>query len=247
MLGLGVALAARGEAPDNALDIANARQAISEWVQVERTISDEKQDWEQEREMMEELVEVNQRRIESLREQIQEAEENITAEDESRADLIEKNDRLKKLSENLKASVAQFEDRMRHLLARVPAPATDIVKPLSQRMPKDPEKTGQSLSQRFQNTIGILNELDKFNQKVTVTSEVREVEGGRSEVTALYLGLGQAYYVGGDGRIGGYGTADEGQWRWHAASDAAPSIANAIAIYENEQAARFVLLPIDVE
>jgi hypothetical protein len=121
------------------------------------------------------------------------------------------------------------------------------VQPLIQRMPEDSAETDQSLSKRYQNITGILNELDKFNTKITVASEVREVEGGRAQVSTMYFGVGQAYYVGKDEKIAGYGTAGEKQWQWREAPEAGTRIADAIAVYKNEQVASFVLLPAEIE
>jgi len=236
-----------GDAADRGARIGAARDSIARWVELQRTLSKERADWRETKETLKELIEVKQREIKNLRERIAEAEQNITEEDERRAELVSENEALKALGETLRDAARGLESRLRALLARLPAPAVEPVEPLVQRMPEDPDKTEMSLSKRFQNVIGILNELDNFNTKVTVTSEVREVDGGRAEVTAMYVGVGQAYYVGADERIAGYGTAGEGGWAWKPAPGAGPRIADAIAIYENERVASFVLLPIEIE
>jgi hypothetical protein len=83
---------------------------------------------------------------------------------------------------------------------------------------------------------------------MTVASEVRSLPDGTSAVvTALYVGLGHAYYVGVEGRIAGVGTPSPDGWVWRPANDAAPAIAEAIAILSNEKPAGFVRLPLRVE
>ena len=72
-----------------------------------------------------------------------------------------------------------------------------LIRLLSQRIPENSDETDVSLSNRYQNVIGILNELDKFNQKVSASSQTREVAPGDSrEVDTLYVGLGAGYYAG---------------------------------------------------
>jgi len=119
---------------------------------------------------------------------------------------------------------AQFRDdvvRTKRLLERLPDPVRERVKPLSQRFPEDPADTKLSLGERFQNVIGVLNEVNKFNGEVSVTSEVRALANGSSaEVTALYLGIGQAYYVNASGDAAGIGTASADGWVWTPADEA---------------------------
>jgi hypothetical protein len=62
----------------------------------------------------------------------------------------------------------------------------------------------------------------------------------------LYLGLGHAYYVGGNGAVAGYGTLGPKGWRWVEKHAAGPTIQKALSVVENEKVATFVELPLDV-
>lgn len=210
-------------------------------------ISKEKQQWRLGREMLQERIELVKSEIESLEQKIADAEASITEADEKREELVSRNEALKEASSTLRATVAEFEGAVGGLLASAPEPAVQLVAPLSQRVPDDPRDTEMSLSERFQNVIGILNEMDKFNGKVTLTSEVRKLEDGQSaEVSTIYLGLGQGYYVGANNDLGGRGPAGGDGWSWTATNDAAATIADAISIYENQMTADFVPLPMAV-
>jgi hypothetical protein len=115
-------------------------------------------------------------------------------------------------------------------------------------MPEDPEESKLSLGERFQNIIGILNEVTKFNREITVRSEVRTLpDGSSAEVTAMYVGIGQAYYVNAAGDIAGVGTASAEGWIWTPTNEAAAKIMDAIAILNNEKVADFVQLPVTIE
>ncbi|MBZ0257309.1 DUF3450 domain-containing protein, partial [bacterium] len=120
--------------------------------------------------------------------------------------------------------------------------------PLSQRLPDGSEEIKISVSERFQNVVGILNEVDKFNRDISVNSEVHELpDGSSAEVSALYLGIGQSYYVGSNGSVAGVGTVSDQEWAWKPANDAAAQISQAIAILKNELPALFVLLPVEIQ
>jgi hypothetical protein len=190
-----------------------------------------------------------EREIESLRERIAEAEESIAEADTKREELIAQNEDLKESAGALTAELEDFERGMQELLPRLPAPIRDRVRPLSQRLPEpDAQEIDLTVSERFQNVIGILNEIDKFHRTVAVTSEVRELpDGSGAEVTALYLGIGRGWYVGANNTVAGTGSGADGEWTWTSDNDAAPAVAEAIAIMENEQVASFVPLPLVTE
>lgn len=227
--------------------IDHVRATLEKWVEVRRVISKEKQDWTLGREMLNERIELVQREIASLREKIGQAQDSISDADKKRAELVAQNETLKTAAETLGGIVGRLEVRTAALIQRLPDPIRERIKPLSQRLPEDPNRTSLSLSQRFQNVVGILNEANKFNREITVTSEVRTLaDGSAAEVTAMYVGLGQAYYSGANGTVAGVGRPSETGWTWEPASDAAAGIGDAIAILKNEKGAIFVPLPVKV-
>jgi FtsZ-binding cell division protein ZapB len=211
--------------------VDEARTALDRWIETRRVISKERQDWAVGQEMLNERIDLVQREIASLREKIAQAQESIGDADKKRVALVEENDRLKKADDVLGGIVAKQEAGTARLIQRLPDPIRDRIKPLSRSLPKDPNDTKLSLAQRFQNVIGILNEVNKFNQEITVTSEVRTL----------------ADYVGANGTAAGVGRPSEDGWKWEPVGDAAGSIADAVAILKNEKVANFVLLPVKVQ
>jgi FtsZ-binding cell division protein ZapB len=229
-------------------DIGETRSVLEKWVDTRRVLSLEQRDWTLGREILNSRVDVLQREIDSLTARQRDVETSIADADKKRAELVADNDRLKQSSSALAAMVGGFESRTRDLLRRSPDPIRDRVKPLSQRIPEPGTETKLSLSERFQNVVGILNEVDKFARDITTTSEVRESsDGSASEVTAVYLGLGQGYYASANGLRAGVGTASPEGWTWTAANDSAPAISRVIAILKNESVADFVPLPMRIQ
>jgi FtsZ-binding cell division protein ZapB len=245
-----LALAAYSQAaePAGQGQIDNVRAVTEKWVETRRVISKERQDWTLGREMLEERIKLVQREIASLREKIDQTQKSVNDAETKRAELATENETLKSAGATLADIVAALEARTVALNQQLPDPIRERIKPLSQRLPDDPNETKLSLSQRFQNVIGILNEVNKFNRGIEVTSEVRTLaDGSVAEVTALYIGLGHAYYTGANGTIAGVGRPGPDGWRWEPANDAADEVAQAVAILQNEQVADFVPLPVTVQ
>ena len=233
-------------AQNTGAEIENTRDTLSKWVETQRIISKEKQDLALSKEILNERIQLVQNEIDSLREKIEAAKDSITQADEKRTLLIEENEKYKNASAALSGILSSLEERTKNLLVRLPDPIRERVKPLSQRLPKEQEESKLSLSERFQNVVGILNEINKFSREITVTSEVRALPDGTSaEVTTIYLGISQAYYVGANAKIAGTGCASGNGWVWKADNAAAEKIARVIAILKNEQVASYVQLPIE--
>jgi len=226
----------------------STRMALAKWVDVRRLISKEKRDLALAKEMLTERIELLHREIESLQIKIGQAEESIAEADEKRMGMLAENEKLKQGGAVLAERATALEASIKQLLVRLPDPIRERVKPLSQQLPEDSGATELSVSERFQNILGILNEVNRFNGEITVTSEVRLLSDGTSvEVTALYVGISQGYYVGANDSVAGTGVAGSDRWMWSPANEAAAQIAKVIAIARNEQVASFVRLPIEIK
>lgn len=227
--------------------VDGVRAALGKWVETRKVISQEQRDWTLGKEMLNERIDLVQQEIDSLKEKISDAEKSIGEADKKRGELVEQNKELKKASSALNETVLTLEQNTRNFLKRLPDPIRERVKPLSQRIPEEVEETRLSLAERFQNIIGILNEVNKFSREITLTSEVRSLPDGTSaEVTAMYVGIGQAYYASADGKIAGIGTSSADGWVWSDDNRIAADISQAIAILKNEQVAAFVQLPVEI-
>ncbi|MFA5087682.1 MAG: DUF3450 family protein [Candidatus Omnitrophota bacterium] len=229
-------------------EVDATRATLEKWVETKSIISQEKKDWALGKDLLSERIGIELREIESLQNKIADAEKSVTEANEKRVELIKENDNLKETSAVLRETVAALEKRTMELLKGLPDTIAERIKPLSQRFPKNAEDTKLSLGERFQNVIGVLNEINKFNGTITITSEVRQLPNSASaEVTAVYIGLGQAYYANNNSNVAGIGMPSKDGWVWIPQNEAAPEIAKAIAILKNEMAATFVQLPMSIQ
>lgn len=228
--------------------VDDVRSALGKWVDTRKVISMEQRDWALGKEMMTERIDLLQREIDTLRAKIKETQDSIKGADKKREEMVVQNESLKAAADNLSQMTASLEIRMNSLLVKLPDPIRERVKPLSQRLPASAGVTKLSFSERFQNIVGILNEVNKFNREVNMASEVRALpDGTTAEVTAVYVGIGQGYYASADGKNAGIGSVTPNGWVWEPANEIAPQVSTVISILKNEQVAEFVQLPVVIQ
>ncbi len=239
-----LAVAAAGSLQAQELD--RTKEALSKWVETRKLISEEKQKWELEREVLSDRIDLVRAEKDNLAEKIHETQSLITDADKKREHLVAENDGLKNASATLVNRIFSLEREVLTLLITLPEPVQDRLRPLSQRIPKD-EDTDLSLSERYQNVIGIVNELNKAAQEITVVSEVRQLpDGTTAEGQTLYIGFGCAYWCTNKGDMAQYGHPAADGWTWEPSDAIASSVADAIAILKNEKVAEFIPLPVSV-
>jgi len=224
--------------------VADARAALEKWVETKRLICKEQQDWRAEQALLGDHIDLVRRETEALKQTTEEVTSSIGEADQKLAESTAKIDELKTATAGLHERIGHLEADVLALLKRVPTPIAERVKPLSQRMPKPDIEIKMGLAERFQNVIGILNELNKFSREITITSEVREQpDGAKAEVTVIYIGLAGAYYANAVSGLAGIGRPGPEGWVWESRNGLAQAVSDAIAIQRNERPAAYVVLP----
>jgi len=230
--------------------IQKARTVVSEWVKTRQIISKEENDWREKKNTIVYMTELLKNEIEALDVQIEESEAEGTQADVKRVEFEDEEAALRSASRVVDAVVADYEVKIQSIANTLPDPLKDKLEPLLDQIPENPKKTRLSAGERMAIVIGTLNEIDKFNNSLTVISELREMPDGvtTSEVKTIYIGLAQAYYVDSKARIAGVGSPTENGWEWEENTELAASISRAIAIYENIiKPAVFVDLPVSIK
>lgn len=232
-----------GEKPD----IEATRATLAKWLEIQQIISKEKRDWQTGRDVLEQRIALMKSETKTIKERLGETRSGIGEANEARREIVEEERALKAASASLEARITPLEAKARRLIEMLPDPIRERVSLLSQRIPKDPANTKLSLGERYQNVIGVLNEVNKFNRDITVTSELRELaDGSTAEVQTMYLGLGQAFYVTPSGERAGVGVPSPDGWVWEERNDIAGDVQLALAVLQNEAVPSYVPLPVTV-
>jgi len=229
--------------------IGQAKETLDKWYETQRILSKEETDWRVGREIMQDRVDLTKRESESVREKITKTQQEIAESEKKIAELKQVNETLKKGLAPLQHDIRTLELRVLSLVSRTSETVRQRVAPLTQRIPTTPTTSKLSISERYQNVIGVLNELNKVAREISIASEVRALKDGKqAEVTVFYIGLSQAYYVNEKSRIAGVGHLDEGGvWRWDEENQLVDAVAQVLGIYKGEKPAAYVPLAIKIQ
>ena len=166
--------------------LEETRLTMDKWIETQQIISRERKDWQQGKEILLGRLELIKKEVATLEEKTGQAEAGVTEASKKRSDLIAENDQLKAANTLLTEAVTGMEGEVRLLFKALPEPVQAKLQPLYQRIPEDTAKTRVSAAERFQNVLGILNELNKTNNEITVSYEVHHLADGKpSEVKVL--------------------------------------------------------------
>jgi hypothetical protein len=109
-------------------------------------------------------------------------------------------------SARVKELVTALEQSVTSLALQLPPPLVEKLEPLLKRIPENPATTKFSASQRMQNVVGIINEIDKFNGPISAFSKIQKNSAGAEiQVEMINLGLARAYFVDKTGQYAGVG------------------------------------------
>lgn len=225
----------------------SSQDMLREWIQVEKQISGEQNQWMLEKEILQDTIGFLKQEKERLDEVIAESEESASASERRQAELEEQRERYREVADHFRSVAGEFEAKIRRLVPTWPQPFLEEIRTPLGRMPSEENADSVSLSMRLQNIAAILNQFDQFNSVVTKVSEVQSGAEGQREVTTLYFGVGHAYFVDAAGNYGGYGRPGPEGWVWTEDPALIPDIRRLAEIHDQSQEAVFVGLPLEVD
>jgi hypothetical protein len=231
-----------GKAPS----LEETRITLGKWIETQQIISKERNDWQQAKEILRGRIELVGKEVSVLRDRIVQSEMAVKESDKKRDELNAQNDQLKAVQAELLEAVSGMEGEIRKLAKMMPQPVSERIEPLLQRMPTESSASRVSIAERFQNVLGILNELNKANSEISVAYEIRTLgDGSTSEVQVIYVGLAQAYYISPRGEVG-VGEPGEDGWTWRPEPGARRAIMLALEVIEGKHAPTFVNVPLRI-
>lgn len=226
------------------IPLTETRSTLEKWVETRQLISKARNDWRTDKETIEQTIQLYERELKSIDEQMSKVSTNNTQIDKERSEAEAQKKIANASLDRAREFVAGFEAQVKKLSPQLPAPLQEILTLLLHRMPSD-AATKMSTAERMQVVVGVLNEMDKFNNSVSVFNEKRKnAKGEEVAVETVYVGLGAAYFVNQSNDFAGTGTPGANGWEWTTKPELASAVRDAIKIYRNEQPAHFVSLPV---
>ena len=227
--------------------LEETRITLDKWIETQQIISKERKDWQQGKEILQGRLELVKNEIALLQGKIEEAKAGVENTGRKRSALNAQVEHLAEAGATMTAAVTRIEGELRPIHRSLPEPVRARLDPLVRRIPEDPATTKVTAAERFQNVLGILNEVNKANHSISVHYEVRELAGGKpSEVQAIYVGLAQAYYVSGGGEAG-IGRPGPDGWTWEPSKSIAHDVSRSLEILQGKQSPAFVALPMRLQ
>ncbi len=229
--------------------ISSYRSKMEKWVETRQILSQERSEWEVEREMLKATQRLLREQKEALAEEIQELEQGATAADDERRELLLARAELQRSSQVLADEIRAMEVGILELAEQFPPPLQEKLEPLLVQIPEDPDKTRLKIGQRLMNVLGVLAQAEKFNGTASFVGETRPLEDGRKvSVRTLYWGLAQAFFVDTQGETAGVGSPAKGGWVFRNDPDLADDAKLLLDIYEgNVDTIEFVGMPVEIQ
>ena len=225
--------------------VSSLRSAVSEWVNVEKAISQEALAWEEKRQLLEDLTSLAGSEMASLEREIKLASEDASEADRKRAELLADGKALDESGRLISVFLDKMERRLDQWKKRLPKPLLNDLGPAFVKLNGSSPHASSGPAERMQTVVLILDTVQKFDRRVTVFEEVRELGDGSSGIVkTLYFGLGAAYYVSEAIGDAGIGRPSLSGWNWIPKPEIREDVESALRIVEQGGSrASFVSLP----
>jgi FtsZ-binding cell division protein ZapB len=233
--------------PSDRPGLEETRLTLAKWIETQQIIAKERNDWQQGKEILEGRIELVGKEVSVLKEKIAESVKAVAESDQKKERLVAENEQLKATAAQLATAVSVMEGQVRGLAKRMPQPVAERLAPLLQRIPTEASTTRVTVAERFQNVLGILNEMNRANSEISLAYEIRTLaDGSSSEVQVIYVGLAQAYYLSPRGEAGIGIPGDDG-WTWKPAPEIAGQLLVALEVIQGKHPPAFVPLPVEIK
>lgn len=230
-----------------AVSVETVRTLLSKWVETEQLAARERREAVQSKDILVARIEVLKEGLVVMNEKLAQAEEKLAQARKQKAEATVQLEQYSVAASQLATDVSGLEASLRGLHPRLPSPLIEKIRTLYERMPADTNTVRVSIAERCQNVLGVLNEINKFNSEIAMVYDVRSLSDGKpSEVTCVYVGLGQAYSISprGEAAVGRPGPQG---WVWTPAPDSSEAITLTLEILQNKAKPKFVPLPVELE
>lgn len=223
---------------------ADIDHLTQQWLDTERQISHVEADWLAQEPILEQRIALLRAEREQLQNILAVSHASQDDVDTRREALLAEQDELEAEQQTLAQALGGLVNRLDAMLPMLPDPLRSSWENEQALLSATPDS-----SEQLQVALAKLSLLAEFNERVTVhEAPMKATDGSQVMVKQLYLGIGTAWFVSADGSYSGFGQAGIEGWQWHfdnAVNTA--DIAEAVAIYERQQQADLVRLPVNLD
>ena len=169
--------------------LTDTKSTIQEWVRTEQLISHENQQWAEEQATLSNILQILSAEERELQEQISLAQDVASRADEERALLVEQLSSYQEISDLLEGRISDYERQLVLVVAYLPQILKSELAPRIARLNSASQGSNFSLSERTQTVLSMMSEIDSFDGRLTLTTElISNAQNQPVEVRVLYLG-----------------------------------------------------------
>lgn len=229
--------------------VDDVQSLIEHWLDTNRIISETRRDWISEKTLLSQETKLLEMEASELEEKSERLQSLNAQAHRDREDAIAKNQRYEELLSYLQFKIDALEKRVLEILPTLPKPLMEQVASSVMLIDEDAKGSRQaSISERLQALVSIIMAAEEFNSKVTLTHEMRTLDGAEAiQVKVLYWGLAGAYAMSPSGEVVQTGHPGNDGWIWENRPEFAEQIRQLIRIREGTQEAAFIRSPIVVK
>jgi len=226
-------------------DPTATRELIRQWVLTERLVSEAKTTWQVEKQRMQELLDVYQKELVLLDEEIAKAGTSVGMVDEQKVTYQKELKDYRAAQRLLSEALVRLLPRVRSLVLQLPQSLQDDLA-LESKLLKSPDALVKP-REALKSVLAVMAMSGRFNRSITVVEETRTMSGGKKmTVDVIYLGLARAYYAAESGDTAGIGTPGKDGWQWQEKPELADDVRQTLAIYQKESQPQLIKLPISL-
>lgn len=220
--------------------VIELRETISKIVDTQTLESKERLDWQARKVEMQALLELHQRELSLLDEELKKAGQSAPGYDESTESLKSEIQTLKASRRATAEAVARNVPRALALAKRFPASLLKDAEPELAAL--NAWKSSDEPREALQSVISFVAKAHQFNRRLTRVSEIRD----NREVEVLYLGLARAFYADRK-RNAGIGQPGAEGWTWQSRPEIHSELTTALATLDKKLPPTMVKLPLEIK
>jgi len=254
---------AAAAAKDDTVSYEKTRETLQKWAETEKRIMEERRDWDEGKALLKGQIELVNGQITELEAKLADArkrkEEALKKKQEMAAEkalILEAATDVNKMADSLEAAVRSAvamvpeaiakEKKLDILVAQLDASAKARAEALKEQA-EGREKV-IPIASRYQAIVGLIDQVNQVYPLLHKAVETRKLPDGReTNVTVVYVGLGQAYFVNLAGDFAGTGRPGPNGWEWTTNNAIARDVDDVIEIVDKSGSPKVFALPATVK
>ena len=222
-------------------EVVTAKNLVTHWLQTERLLAHEATDWKGEQEHINQLLELYDKELKLLKEELSKTGQNAGLIDEE-AEALKKSIAASEVSRRRTIEfLAKIKPRIIALTARFPAPLQAQLDVEIATL-GETEVSNKASSATLRAMLKILQDASRFNRSFTFDEQEISLKDSSYRAKVMYFGLSRAYFLAGD--LAGEMLPGEKQWRINERSELLPELKKAFAIQAKEMPSTFFNVPL---